>query len=61
MRRRSLHDRVLIFINYVTGTMALVSACLMDAETWIPYAVFTISVSWLLIFAYANGYFDVKE
>ena len=52
---RSLHDRVIIAINYLAGTLAVVSACAVDSETWIPTIVLAGCLGWFGLFMYANG------
>lgn len=59
MRRRSMHDRILIAINYAVGAVTAIAACAMDSESMIPLIVFSIGVAWLSLFAYANGYMEV--
>ena len=36
--------------------------CLIDAViSWQPYAIMVANLTWLVLFGYANGYFDTEE
>ena len=58
MKDRSLHDRIIIKINQIAGVLALISMCMVDSESWIPFIMVVVSLSWLALFAYANGYLE---
>lgn len=56
MKNRSTHDKVLIGINYMAGVMATLAACMVDSSSPIPTLVLVVSMLWLALFAYVNGY-----
>lgn len=41
----------------IMGIAFLVSGCMLDSESWIPFIVCMISAAWLALFAYANKMF----
>ena len=54
--RRSLHDRILIVINYITALVAMTSACMLDSDSFAPMVILLVCVLWFILFAAANGY-----
>lgn len=54
-KSRSLHDRIIIAINYLVVTVALVAACAVDSETLIPMIISICCMAWFILFIYANG------
>ena len=53
--KRKAHNFILKSITYVAFVLFLLSACAVDSESWIPTIVLFVSMSWLSLFAYANG------
>lgn len=33
----------------------IMSACCLDSESWLPFILCMVSMTWLAVFAYANG------
>lgn len=55
MKRRSLHDKVLILISYAVAVIMLVSACLLDSEDWKAFLIITcMCAGYLTLYTYAN-------
>jgi hypothetical protein len=43
---------------WVAGIAFMFSICMVDSESWIPVIVCYLSLGWLMLMAWANGYFD---
>lgn len=57
--RRKVKNLILECVTAIAAVATLFSACCMDSECWgIPVCIMTISVLWLFIFSFANGFFD---
>lgn len=50
-RRRARAVRISCVVAYITF---MVSACMLDSMTWIPFILCFISMMWLLLVAAAN-------
>jgi hypothetical protein len=53
--KRKSHNFILKTITGFAGVMALTSACAVDSPSWIPMIIFIVCMTWLFLFAYANG------
>lgn len=52
---------ILKTIAAIMGILFIVSGCMLDSASWIPYIVCVISAAWLALFAYANKMFYWQE
>lgn len=59
-KRRKLHNRVLKATAWFMFLALIISGCCADSPSWLPLIVCVIAYSWLALFAYANGYLEVK-
>lgn len=56
IKRRSLHDKILILVNYVVAIIMLISACLLDSEDCMVFLTITaVCAGYLGLFTYANS------
>lgn len=46
---------------YIMGILWILSACMLDSASWLPFWVCCGSGAWLALFAYANGMFEQEE
>ena len=57
MRRKvNLHNFMLKATAWIMGIVWIVSACLLDSASWVPFIACVITGAWLCTFAYANGW-----
>lgn len=53
--KRSLHNLVLITINWLVATVMMVSACLLDSEDWLVFlAIVMVCAGYLALYTYVN-------
>ena len=53
--RRRVKNTIIKTSGWVAGVICLYSACCIDADSWTPTIVFSISSAYLTVLAYANG------
>ena len=56
-----LKNRVLKLITLINGISFLYFGSLLDSDTWIPGIICCINFTWLMMFAYANGFIYKSE
>ena len=60
--RRKVKNFVLKTITFLNFMSLIYWVCLIDAViSWQPYAIMVANLTWLVLFGYANGYFDTEE
>ena len=53
-----LKNRVLLSMAKLNIISLLVFACFVDGESWIPFYICCVNISWLTLFGYANNWFE---
>lgn len=56
--RKRIKNAILKAITAIAGTVFILSACMLDSDSWIPFITLTVSGLWLSAFAYANGWME---
>ena len=59
MKRNRLRKAHNFMLKGITGTMFLLfmfSVSAIDSNSWLPVIMAVVSLLWLAVFAYANGY-----
>ena len=56
-----MKNRVLKTLAWANGISFVVSACCVDSDSWIPWVVCMANLTWLALFAGANGWFEKTE
>ncbi len=56
---------ILKAIAYICFMVWITAACFVDSDSWIPFIIVCATSAWLILFSYANnwfeGYFDDGE
>ena len=53
--KRTLHDKILIIINFIASFTLIISIFALESEDPIPFFVAgSVSYMWLILFVYAN-------
>ena len=52
---RKIKNIILKTTGYIMGAVFVLSACMLDSDSWIPFITLMASCLWLSVFAYANG------
>lgn len=56
-----MKNKVLKGVGYLMGIIWIISACAIDSETPVPLFLLLTSSSYLILFAYANNWFEDYE
>lgn len=59
--RRRIKNAILKAITAIAGTVFVLSACMLDSESYIPMILCMASGLWLSAFAYANGWLEGRH
>lgn len=46
---------------WIAFIVCMISACAVDSNTWAPLIIFCISATYLMLFAYANGWLGERR
>ena len=49
-----MKNKILKSITYVMAIIFIVSVCLIDSHTWIPYIVCCVCLAWFILFMFVN-------
>lgn len=61
MKRRNLKNTILITTASIAVIVFILSACALDSDSWLPFILGCASLSYLVLFAYANKMFYGME
>lgn len=53
-----MKDTILKATAYIAFIAYFTAACFVDSDSWIPFIIVCVSMGWLIIFAYANDWFE---
>lgn len=53
-----MKNKILKALAYINGFLFLIFACALDSESSIPAIGCMVTGGWLLLFSYANNWFD---
>ncbi len=56
---RRYRNSVIKFHAWINLIVCMLSACCLDSEGYTAQIVFAVTLLWLAVFAYANGYMEV--
>lgn len=60
--RRKVKNFILKTVTFLNFMSLLFWICVIDAIiSWQPYAIMAANFAWLVLFGWANGYFDIRE
>ena len=60
--RRKAKNFILKTVTFLNFMSLLFWICAMDAIiSWQPYVIMVVNFVWLILFVWANGYFDIRE
>lgn len=57
-KRRRIRQAVLRFLAYINGTLFVISACAIDSESLVPFITCCITMAFLFLYGFANGWFE---
>lgn len=49
-----MKNKILNTINFIVAIIFIISGCMLDSDTWIPYIVCFICEIWFAIFVFVN-------
>lgn len=52
-----IHRAILFALNYSAFFINMAAVCALDSESWLPFIAWVVSGCWLLLSAWANGWF----
>lgn len=52
---------ILKLLASLAGLTFMISGCMIDSESWVPFIVCCVALVYLMTFAYANGYLEVNH
>lgn len=53
-----MKNKILKVVTSIVGFLWLVSVCAIDSASWIPTIICAICSAYLILFAYANNWFE---
>ena len=56
-----MKNNILKGFTFFMAFIFLLSACALDSESYIPVIICVLSGAYLTVFAYVNGYLDIKR
>lgn len=54
MEEMKMKNKILKTINFIVAIIFIISGCMLDSDTWIPYIVCFICEIWFAIFVFVN-------
>lgn len=55
------HNSIIRLQAWINGIVFVLSACCLDGEGYTALIVCCVTMLWLMMFAYANGYFEIAN
>ncbi|MDD3337848.1 MAG: hypothetical protein PHS82_03215 [Lachnospiraceae bacterium] len=59
--KKSLKNTILKTITAIDALVCVYYACWLDADSWTPLVIVSVTMGWLILFGIANNWFDDND
>ena len=58
---RRYHEDLIRLQAWINGIICVLAACCLDGEGYMAEIICGVTLLWLMLYAYANGYFEIAN